>query len=44
MWASTVNIGDDIQALAGVNFLQKKRNQDFSFIDREKLNEYDGEP
>merc|ERR1711871_880676 len=24
MWASTINIGDDIQTLAGINFLKKK--------------------
>ena len=27
LWASTVNIGDDIQTLAGINFLKKKWNK-----------------
>ena len=44
MWASTVNIGDDIQTLAAINFLRKKGITEYSFIDREKLSDYDGEP
>jgi lipopolysaccharide biosynthesis glycosyltransferase len=44
MWASTVNIGDDIQTLAAINFLKKKEITDYTFIDREKLSDYDGEP
>ena len=43
MWASTVNIGDDIQTLAAINFLKKKGITEYSFIDREKLSDYDGE-
>ena len=44
MWASTVNIGDDIQTLAAINFLKKKGITEYTFIDREKLSDYDGEP
>ncbi|MBI29111.1 MAG: hypothetical protein CMI95_04355 [Pelagibacteraceae bacterium] len=44
MWASTVNIGDDIQTLAAIHFLKKKGITEYSFIDREKLSDYDGEP
>lgn len=44
MWASTVNIGDDIQTLAAINFLKKKGITEYSFIDREKLCDYNGEP
>lgn len=44
MWASTINIGDDIQTLAAINFLKKKGITEYSFIDREKLSDYDGEP
>jgi len=44
MWASTINIGDDIQTLAGINFLKKKGITEYTFIDREKLSDYNGEP
>lgn len=44
MWASTVNIGDDIQTLAAINFLKKKGITEYTFIDREKLSDYDGVP
>lgn len=44
MWASTKNIGDDIQTLAGINFLKKKGITEYSYIDRERLSDYDGEP
>jgi hypothetical protein len=44
MWASTVNIGDDIQTLAAINFLKKKGITEYNFIDREKLSDYDGLP
>ena len=44
MWASTVNIGDDIQTLAAINFLKKKGITEYTFIDREKLSDYNGEP
>ena len=39
----TANVGDDIQTLAGINFLQKKGITEYSFVNREKLHEYDGE-
>ena len=44
LWASTVNIGDDIQTLAGINFLKKHGINDYVFVDREELSDYDGEP
>ena len=44
MWASTKNLGDDIQSLAAINFLKKKGITEYTFIDREKLSDYDGEP
>lgn len=44
LWASTENIGDDIQTLAAINFLKKKSIFEYSYIDREKLSEYNGEP
>jgi hypothetical protein len=44
MSASTVNIGDDIQTLAAINFLKKKGITEYTFIDREKLSDYNGKP
>lgn len=44
IWAPTPNIGDDIQTLAAINFLKKKGIEDFSFINRESLDNYDGDP
>ena len=44
MWASTQNLGDDIQTLAAINFLNKKGINSFSYVDREKMNGYDGTP
>ena len=44
LWASTVNIGDDIQTLAGINFLKKHGINDYVFVDREELSDYNGEP
>ena len=44
MWASTDNIGDDIQTLAGINFLEKKGITDYAYVDRERLSDYDGPP
>lgn len=44
MWASTINIGDDIQTLAAINFLKKKGITEYTFIDREKLSDYNGIP
>ena len=43
IWAPTVNIGDDIQSLAAINFLKKKGINQWEFINREKVDEYDGE-
>lgn len=44
MWASTVNIGDDIQTLAAINLLKKKGITEYIFIDRELLSDYNGDP
>ena len=44
MWASTKNIGDDIQTLAAINLLKKNNITEYIYIDREKLSEYNGEP
>jgi hypothetical protein len=44
MWASTINIGDDIQTIAAINFLKKKGITEYSYVDREKLSDYDDEP
>ena len=44
LWASTENIGDDIQTLAAINFLAKKGVGEYSYIDRENLCNYTGEP
>ena len=43
MWASTFNIGDDFQTLAAINLLKKNNINDYVFVDREKLKEYNGE-
>ena len=44
LWASTINIGDDIQTLAAINFLKKHGINEYVFVDREELSEYKGEP
>ena len=44
MWASTLNVGDDFQTLAAINLLEKNNINEYTYIDREKLKEYDGEP
>ena len=44
MWASTLNIGDDFQTLAAINLLKKNNINNYVFVDREKLKEYNGEP
>lgn len=44
MWANTENIGDDFQTLAAINLLKKNNINEFSYVNREKLSEYDGEP
>ena len=43
LYAPTINVGDDIQTLAAINFLKKKGVTKYNFINREKLHEYDGE-
>ena len=44
IWADTENIGDDIQTLAGLNFLAKKNIKHVKLVNREKLSEYSGAP
>jgi hypothetical protein len=44
MTASTINLGDDIQTLAAINFLKKKGITEYIFIDREKLSNYKSQP
>ena len=44
MWASTQNLGDDIQTLAAINLLRKFNIVEYDFIDRERLSEYQGPP
>lgn len=44
LWAPTINIGDDIQTLAGINFLKKHGINEYVYVNREELNKYDGEP
>lgn len=44
VWAPTINIGDDIQTLAGINFLKKNGINEYVYVNREELNKYDGEP
>lgn len=43
LYAPTANIGDDIQTLAGINFLKKKGITEYELVNREKLNKYDGD-
>lgn len=44
MWASTSNLGDDIQCIAAIEFLKLHSIHEYIFIDREKLKYYDGDP
>ena len=44
MWASTTNLGDDIQTLAAINLLKKHGIDDFEFVNRERLAIYSGPP
>ena len=44
IWANTSNIGDDIQTIAAINFLKNKGITEHTFINREKLSDYDGHP
>jgi len=43
IWASTLNLGDDIQTLAAIHLLQENNIVDYTFIDRERLKSYKGE-
>lgn len=43
LYAPTVNVGDDIQTLAAINFLKKKKITEFTFVNREELHKYDGD-
>lgn len=42
MWANTINLGDDVQTLAAINFLEKKNLKAEVFVNREELINYDG--
>jgi len=42
MWANTINLGDDIQTLAAINFLEKKNLKAEVFVNREDLINYNG--
>ncbi len=46
IWASTHNIGDDVQTLAAINLLKKQgvSEEEIVLIDRERLSLYDGPP
>jgi hypothetical protein len=44
IWANTINLGDDIQTLAAINFLEKKGVNDFVLLNRENISNYDGGP
>lgn len=41
LYAPTVNIGDDIQTLAAINFLKSKGVFEYEFVNREALCDYD---
>lgn len=43
IYAPTVNVGDDIQTLAGINFLKSKGIHKYVFVNRERLSDYDGD-
>lgn len=44
MYASTTNLGDDIQTIAAIEMLQKHGITDYTFVDREQLRNYKGKP
>jgi hypothetical protein len=44
LWASTRNLGDDVQTLAAMHMLKKHGKQPVAFLDRENLSDYTGEP
>lgn len=43
LYAPTANVGDDIQTLAGINFLKKKGITEYELVNREELHKYDGD-
>lgn len=43
IFAPTANIGDDIQTLAAINFLEKKGITEYEVLDREQLSNYSGD-
>ena len=43
MWASTPNIGDDIQTIAAIEFLKYHNIYEYTPVDREFLKEYNGD-
>lgn len=42
IWANTINLGDDVQTLAAINFLEKKGLKAEVFVNREELINYSG--
>ena len=44
MWASSLNLGDDIQTLAAIKLLAENGIDQYSFLDRERLSSYSGPP
>lgn len=44
IFAPTVNIGDDIQTLAAINFLKSRGVTEYEFVNREQLSDYAGAP
>lgn len=43
IFAPTVNIGDDIQTIAAINFIKSKGITKYEFVNREKLSNYSGD-
>ena len=43
LFAPTANIGDDIQTLAAINFLEKRGITEYEVLNREQLNNYSGD-
>ena len=37
LYAPTANVGDDIQTLAGINFLKKKGITEYELVNREEF-------
>jgi len=44
LWASTGNLGDDVQTLAAIHYLKKNSITEYTYINREELRLYNGPP